>query len=184
MFEEIEVATVLRVVPSLVPKFNEHIQKGDPTSLKILPTRFEDKARLCQLTLGSSTYQGMLFDLPRHVETYKTLDSEQYFKTNDVGQMIIIFEDVSEMEKYKDNVCYPDGLTKPLEVGNAYKTLQKSLESLTHLPPQDVSAIESIIYNQRTSTFTYSEVVEEKPYMKAFGNSFSTRKEKGKTFQM
>ncbi|KNB43008.1 transcription initiation factor TFIID subunit [Blastocystis sp. subtype 4] len=83
----------------------------------ILPTRFEDKARLCQLTLGSSTYQGMLFDLPRHVETYKTLDSEQYFKTNDVGQMIIIFEDVSEMEKYKDNVCYPDGLTKPLEVG-------------------------------------------------------------------
>ena len=107
-------------------------------------------------------------------------------------QYTVIFEDVSEMEKYKDNVCYPDGLTKPLEVGvgerydgqNAYKTLQKSLESLTHLPPQDVSAIESIIYNQRTSTFTYSEVVEEKPYMKAFGNSFSTRREKGKTFQM
>lgn len=31
--------------------------------------------------------------------------------------MVVIFEDVTEMDKYRDNVYYPDGLTKPLEVG-------------------------------------------------------------------
>ncbi|KAK8806352.1 hypothetical protein WA588_002923, partial [Blastocystis sp. NMH] len=181
MFEEIEVATILRVVPSLVPEFNDHIQRGDPTTIRILPNKKEDVARLCELTLGASKYQGLLFDLPRHVETYKTLDSEQYFKTNDVGQILIIFDNITEMDKYKGNRYYPHGLTKPLE--EAYKTLTKSLESLTQVPPPDVSAIEAIIYNQHTSNFTYAEVVEEQPHMKMFGNSYSTKKEKGKVFQ-
>ena len=52
------------------------------------------------------------------------------------------------------------------------------------MPPPDVSAIEAIIYNQHTTNFAYAEVVEEQPHMKTFGNSYSTKKEKGKVFQM
>lgn len=40
------------------------------------------------MRLGTAEYKGLLLDLPRHVETYKTLDTQQYFKTNDVAQMI------------------------------------------------------------------------------------------------
>ena len=87
MFEEIEVATVLRVVPSLVPAFEEHAG-ADARPFTLFPTKNEKQPRLCQLRLGTAEYKGLLLDLPRHVETYKTLDTQQYFKTNDVAQMI------------------------------------------------------------------------------------------------
>ena len=61
------------------------------------------------------------------METYKTLDREQYTKTNDVAQIlgkdlltfiycIVVFDNPQELEKYKDNVYYPHGLSKPLRV--------------------------------------------------------------------
>ena len=64
------------------------------------------------------------------------------------------------MDKYKGNRYYPHGLTKPLEAGHRRWSL--CLGSL-----QDAD-----------------QVVEEQPHMKTFGNSYSTKKEKGKVFQM
>lgn len=65
-------------------------------------------------------------DLPRHVETYKTLDSQQYFKTNDIGQIIctlcsscgivVIVEEETELNQYANSEYFPDGLTPPMKV--------------------------------------------------------------------
>ena len=43
-----------------------------------------------------------------------------------------------------------------------------SEESLRKVPKEDVSAIESIIYNEKTDEFTYEEVIEEEPHMAAW----------------
>lgn len=94
--------------------------------MKILPSSDPKSGRICILTLGSSTYRGILLDLPSHVESYKTLDTKQYYKTNDIGQIICIYsyllitivivEDISDLDKYKDSRFLPDGLTPPMTV--------------------------------------------------------------------
>lgn len=45
-----------------------------------------------------------------------------------------------------------------------------------------MSAIESIIYNNRTNEFCYDEVIEEEPHMNSFGpvTQFTINKEKKK----
>ena len=46
---------------------------------------------------------------------------------------------------------------------NAVTTLRVSQKSLRAIPKEDLSAIESIIYNDKTSEFTFQEVIEEEP---------------------
>ena len=138
MFEEIELTTILRVVPSLQEKFDKHVSKkhsfyhkinnGESTNIKIIPSSDPKSGRICIITLGSEVFRGMLLDLPSHVESYKTLDTQQYYKTNDIGQIlcilnfciwnIVVVEDITELDKYKDCNYYPDGLTPPMTVSN------------------------------------------------------------------
>lgn len=57
-------------------------------TIKVEPRKGKSPERLCILKMGLAQYRGILMDLPRHVEAYKTLDSQQYFKTNDIGQIL------------------------------------------------------------------------------------------------
>lgn len=50
-------------------------------------------------------------DLPCVVETYKTRDRKMYFKSGDVGQMLIVHN--SEEEAQDVPLEYPSGLTPP-----------------------------------------------------------------------
>ena len=104
MFEETELTTILRVVPALQKEFDTHvlfsflfaftvqIKNKDPVQIEILPSdNYKEEGRLCSLSMGSAMYRGILLDLPSHVEAYKTLDTQQYYKTNDIGQIICMF---------------------------------------------------------------------------------------------
>ena len=135
-------------------------------TIEIEPTKGTSKNRVCTLRMGVAQYRGILLDLPRHVEAYKTLDSEQYYKTNDIGQILLVVEKESDLDVYKANDYFPHGLTPPMV--DAYETLKISEESLRKVPKEDVSAIESIIYNEKTDEFTYEEVIEEEPHMAAW----------------
>lgn len=76
--------------------------------------------------MGLAQYRGILMDLPRHVEAYKTLDSQQYFKTNDIGQIlcsflsthitVVVVEEEADLNQYSNTEYFPDGLTPPMKV--------------------------------------------------------------------
>lgn len=122
-------------------------------------------------------------DLPRHVEAYKTLDSQQYFKTNDIGQILCKFlcsacyccsgcgrrnrlESVCKLRVFPGRpYASHEGTMKQRRnhEQNAVTTLRVSQKSLRAIPKEDLSAIESIIYNDKTSEFTFQEVIEEEP---------------------
>lgn len=65
------------------------------------------------LQLTNSQYQARLYDLPRNVEGYKTLDKKGYYKCSDIYQILVIARDRNDLP---NTDIYPDGLTPPMEV--------------------------------------------------------------------
>eukprot|EP00904_Undaria_pinnatifida_P013816 jgi/Undpi1/9565/HiC_scaffold_27.g12021.m1 len=70
--------------------------------------------------MDGKTYPARLVDLPCIVETQKTLDRSTFFKSGDVGQMLIVYKDEAAYKKDDGNAAsasprglYPDGLTPP-----------------------------------------------------------------------
>lgn len=96
-------------------------------TIKVEPRKGKSPERLCILKMGLAQYRGILMDLPRHVEAYKTLDSQQYFKTNDIGQIlcnilflhvivVVVVEEETDLNQYANSEYFPDGLTPPMKV--------------------------------------------------------------------
>ncbi|CAM9643920.1 unnamed protein product, partial [Choristocarpus tenellus] len=69
--------------------------------------------------MDGETYPARLVDLPCILETQKTLDRNTYFKSGDVGQMLIVYEDERAFTKDEPNCSmgpwgyYSDGITPP-----------------------------------------------------------------------
>jgi len=70
------------------------------------------------------TYPARLVNLPCPVEVLKTLDHATYYKSSDVGQILIVYEDMTHLEEsesvpgYKVEgypSYYPSGLTPPMK---------------------------------------------------------------------
>ena len=68
-----------------------------------------------------ATYPARLVNLPCPVEIHKTLDHAQYYKCQDVAQMLIVYEDEYAMEEAEEKPLdgfpsyYHSGLTTPLK---------------------------------------------------------------------
>ncbi len=43
-------------------------------------------------TLGGESYPARLVNLPTNVETHKTVDKVTYYKSSDIGQMMVVYE--------------------------------------------------------------------------------------------
>jgi len=98
------------------------------------------------------TYPARLVNLPCPVELHKTLNHATYYKSVDVAQMLIVYEDRNSMEDaeiapgYKNNgfpAYEPDGLTPPMA-----KVVERRFANREHkypnqnLPPQEVAEVE------------------------------------------
>jgi hypothetical protein len=79
---------LLRVPESLVDALNERIKEGVVDGV----TYAYDDGGVLRFSLGGKTYPARLVNLPCVVESHKTLDKASYFKSGDVGQMIIVYE--------------------------------------------------------------------------------------------
>ncbi|KAJ1606563.1 transcription factor TAF7p/TAFII55 [Cryptosporidium canis] len=73
---------------------NSMMSRGESFPFGLQPTPFED-FRIFDIHLMGEDYVGVLVDLPCNIEVYKSLDCESMFKSNNLSQMLYIYDAVS-----------------------------------------------------------------------------------------
>lgn len=136
---ELESQFVLRLPPVQAEVLRQAIRTGEPLS-KRLSVKFDNDIRHGQVKLDNWTMPARLYDLPTIIESYKTLDRKNFYKTADISQILIckeendsdtssIHEDNDEETKKakydklfssiggvgKREFLFPHGITPPLK---------------------------------------------------------------------
>jgi TATA-binding protein-associated factor Taf7 len=128
--------------------------------------------RIVQLLCGSEGYQGLLVDLPTHIETHKTFDNKlsAFYKSADIHQMIVIQANRNDNPNVNNPnpsssialpaINYPSGLLPPTR-----DIRSKRFERETIVSPLIVSEVESMLRSIRDNTsihhFQLVEIEEE-----------------------
>lgn len=113
------------------------LRKGEPLA-KRLSIKFDEDIRHGVIKLDDWTMPARLYDLPTIIESYKTLDRKNFYKTADISQILICKESEATVPTSGDNkeekkkafydrlfqsvggagkreFLYPHGLTPPLK---------------------------------------------------------------------
>lgn len=88
---ELESQFILRLPKVQANALRQAIKSGEPLS-KRLSLKFESDVRHGTIKFDNWTMQAKLFDLPTIIESYKTLDRKNFYKTADVSQILICKE--------------------------------------------------------------------------------------------
>ncbi|CAG9309914.1 unnamed protein product [Blepharisma stoltei] len=149
------------------------LRELDPNSkLEIIPDNNsdEDPGRFFQIKLNTLESVGFLLDLPCIVETHKTLDYINCFKTSDISQLLYI---VPEHEKTNPR-AKKTSLSRMLIKGEKYK-VKSGITPGTHNitsrffkreveeNPEEVSKVEALIKNVMecgTARVVQEEIIE------------------------
>lgn len=110
---------IIRFPASVANILREEIKENScPGNLSI---KFTD-TRHAIVTYNERSFSALLVDLPSIIESHKTLDHAQYYKTADIHQMLIIFDpDATESKGFCSQIetdfqfQWPDGITPPLK---------------------------------------------------------------------
>jgi len=89
---ELESQFVLRLPPAQAEVLRQAIRTGEPLG-KRLSVKFDNDIRHGQVKLDNWTMPARLYDLPTIIESYKTLDRKNFYKTADISQILICRED-------------------------------------------------------------------------------------------
>lgn len=88
---ELESQFILRLPRVQANALRQAIKSGEPLS-KRLSIKFENDVRHGTIKFDNWTMQAKLFDLPTIIESYKTLDRKNFYKTADISQILICKE--------------------------------------------------------------------------------------------
>lgn len=136
---ELESQFILRLPQIPANALRQALKSGEPLS-KRLSVKFDQDIRQGIIKFDNWSMPARLFDLPTIIESYKTLDRKNFYKTADVSQILICKEDSSgtaneiintenddEKKKYFDSLfssvggvgkreyLFPHGITPPLK---------------------------------------------------------------------
>lgn len=137
---ELENQFILRLPQAQANSLRQAIKSGEPLS-KRLSIKFDNDVRHGTVQFDKCTMSARLFDLPTIIESYKTLDRKNFYKTADISQLLICKEDnesgdsipndgENDEERRKANYdrlfasvggvgkrefLYPHGITPPLK---------------------------------------------------------------------
>ncbi|CAG0887110.1 unnamed protein product [Cyprideis torosa] len=125
---ELESQFFLRMPREPGKKLEEILMEGDMTAKDRLKIELESDMRKGKVYLDDRAYRAKLWDLPTVVESLKTVDRKNFYKTADICQMLQVYEDESSEEedvteltkaqrekKEKKKYSYPHGITPPLK---------------------------------------------------------------------
>lgn len=98
---ELESQFVLRLPQSQANALRSAIRSGEPLS-KRLSIKFDTDIRHGCVKFDEWTMPARLYDLPTIIESYKTLDRKNFYKTADVSQILICKEDDGTIANEKD----------------------------------------------------------------------------------
>lgn len=119
-----------------------------PSSASLL-----DQYTLWNFRCDGATYPARLVNLPCPVEIHKTHDHAMYYKSADIAQMLIVYEDVTALEEaesmpgYKHEAFpsyYHSGLTKPMNRVVQRRFLQREHASVPP-PMKEVKEVENYL---------------------------------------
>lgn len=136
---ELESQFILRLPQTQANALRQAIKSGEPLSNRLF-IKFDTDIRHGSLKFDNCSMPARLYDLPTIVESYKTLDRKNFYKTADVSQILICMEDSTtngsgesiddlDEEKKKETYdrlfksggsgkrefLYPHGITPPLK---------------------------------------------------------------------
>lgn len=134
---DLESQFILRLPQAQANALRQAIKTGEPLS-KRLSVKFDQDIRHALVKFDNWSMTARLFDLPTIIESYKTLDRRNFYKTADVSQILICKEDPNgaanieseneeEKKKYYDSLfdsvggagkrefLFPHGITPPLK---------------------------------------------------------------------
>ncbi|KAH8584867.1 TAF7-like RNA polymerase II TAF7L [Cryptosporidium sp. chipmunk genotype I] len=86
-----ELVCVVKIPDAVSKEVNGLLSRGEKFPFGIQPTPFED-FRIFDIHLLGQDYVGVLVDLPCNIEVYKSLDCESMFKSNNLSQMLYIYD--------------------------------------------------------------------------------------------
>ncbi|KAF7110829.1 hypothetical protein CFC21_110903 [Triticum aestivum] len=107
---------ILRVPPSVAEQIERLMNESAAGSSSnpedaSLDLSFSDDGRSGTFMIGNKSFPASLLDLPTVVESYKTYDDSFLVKAADIGQMVMVREDV---DPAPGEVEYKHGLTPPM----------------------------------------------------------------------
>lgn len=136
---ELESQFIIRLPQIQANALRQALKSGEPLS-KRLSVKFDQDIRQGIVKFDNWSMPARLFDLPTIIESYKTLDRKNFYKTADVSQILICREDSNgaaadiintenddEKKKYFDclfssvggvgkrEFLFPHGITPPLK---------------------------------------------------------------------
>uniref|UniRef100_A0A6G1SNN5 Transcription initiation factor TFIID subunit 7 n=1 Tax=Aceria tosichella TaxID=561515 RepID=A0A6G1SNN5_9ACAR len=91
---ELESQFILRLPPAKADTLRQAIKSGEPLSQRLF-IKFDNDIRHGHIKLDDSVMPARLYDLPAIIESYKTLDRKNFYKTADISQIMICKEDDS-----------------------------------------------------------------------------------------
>ncbi|CAM9731402.1 unnamed protein product, partial [Ascophyllum nodosum] len=110
---------VLRLPDGLKQAMRERVE-NDIGLVGVEFTPVKKGSRRFTFAMDDNIYPARLVDLPCVLETQKTLDRATFFKSGDVGQMLIVYKDENAYKRDESNASgvgpqelFPDGLTPP-----------------------------------------------------------------------
>jgi len=96
---KMEEQMILRVPPKLAERIRKMLRQKDSQNLndsrEFPPTEdieffIEDDRRSVQFKIGKENHRGNVVDLPCVIESNKTTDNTNFYKTADIGQIVVI----------------------------------------------------------------------------------------------
>ncbi|KAK8793384.1 hypothetical protein WA158_004743 [Blastocystis sp. Blastoise] len=172
-----ERVSIFRLPEELVGPVDEALE-NDSSSVNIEICSYDpkqDKYRKAFFYFQNHKFPAIIYNLPRNVETYKTIDKTQFYKTNDISQIIEVFMKESDIDEKMKKFDYNNGLTPPTH--GALKSLNTAEQSLQKYPKEEVKQMEDLLIrgkdNTVCSTIVMEDLIEEEECMQNWGETQS-----------
>ncbi|KAG5177736.1 TAFII55 protein conserved region-domain-containing protein [Tribonema minus] len=165
---------ILRVPDKLKGRVRERVQAGQSDNMDFVQDG-ENPLKYV-FTIDGERYPARLVNLPCNLETLKTTDNTMYYKSADIGQMLIVYEDEDAFNADAEDASigpaqyYADGITPPTR-NIVRRKFVKARPVLGKFPKAQVMTVESqleMLINATAAepvTEVHEEIVDFEPWM-------------------
>eukprot|EP01041_Mallomonas_annulata_P005629 gene5629-11361_t len=166
---------VLRVPDELIDRVSSIVNgtTGTTKHIEVHPQDESDQSDDFLFCIDEDIFPALLVMLPCNIETYKTLDHSTYFKSGDIGQMLVVYHDAESRDEARRNLrkldgisYFPSGITPPTT-----DIVKRKYEKLFHYGPYpnyQMTDVGKNIINYKVNESIeeiYEEVVPFEPWM-------------------
>jgi len=163
----VEEQILLRVPPEVAKNIRKMMKNNNLDGVEFYFT----EERRGKFVIGGQEYNMTLCDLPCVVETHKTLDSRSYYKSGDIGQILLVEDPKAPPPKkplYDENFRLLDAGVTP----STRNIRQRKFRKRPNIPRSEIQEAEEeilrIVKNQPSVQKEQIELVKDEAALKRF----------------